>query len=181
MRNNLDASRNHIYKTENRLKYTCAIFKCFVNAFTNCLHITRLLLSSFVGLWGGINFNFLYSALFFPLPFAGSVSIFSSHLFFCFGKREKIETNTFSFGFFFHSVSYITCVAAFSILGSFQRNLLPLQLNVPFYRSNHNENLFMCYLHTIYSDFPQFKINYASQICKIEQSIYLLFSSAIKV
>lgn len=28
---------------ENRLKYTCAIFKCLANTFTNCLHITRLL------------------------------------------------------------------------------------------------------------------------------------------
>lgn len=99
MRNNLDASRaHHIYKTENRLKYTCAIFKCFVNAFTNCLHITRLLLSSFVGLWGGINFNFLCSALFFfPLPFAVSVSIFFFASFFCLSWQEGKNRDEYVF------------------------------------------------------------------------------------
>lgn len=51
-------------------------------------------------------------------------------------------------------------------------------------RSNHNV-FFMCYLHTIYSDFPQFKINYVSlfslfalSICKCtsEQNICLWFT-----
>lgn len=113
--------------------HLCAILKCFVNALANCPRITTITWNIFVGLWGGINFNLFGSGFFLQQP---NENILSS------------SSVLFSFVLVILGVSPISRLCCLP-----QRRFG--------FRSNHSA-YFMCYLHTIYSDFPQFKINYVA-------------------
>lgn len=119
--------------------------------------------------------KFQYSLLLLLLLSASFYPLVSVSISFSFSKEgQKIETNTF----FFFFRTFLLLPIRFG--GLFHRKAPPLVTEHTHFQQNQNK-FFMCNLHTIYSDFPQFKINYASRICKIEQTIYLLFIGAIEV
>lgn len=144
---------------ENRLKYTCAIFKCLANTFTNCLHITWLVVMLFCWFVGRHKFQFAIACV--------CVCCFSL---FWRWQREKSERIHFFF------LRDLTCAAlvfgAHLIWGSLLlHSVLPSLKKAQSLASNHGR-FFMCYLHTIYSDFPQFKINYVSLTLSLRETLH---------
>lgn len=138
--------------------------------------------NGFVGLWGGINFIFprlLFFSFFLVLklfPFA-LASIAHS------GKKQSWRM----------LFQWWCCSAAYLIWGSFFVCIIRdaslfcrttnLELGFSVFEE-HNAAFFMCYLHTIYSDFSQFKINYVSLSngnVTIKQFLFVIYKEAIKV